>query len=353
MPHVDVAPRPPLLLVLLSLLPVVVDGASTLSLHTALRLVDEAEGQLERGQATSETVRTLRRVAASVNIDATADSVDFNRTLPAARSLFSLGEIYRAGTRGVRQDPQAAIKCYKQAAQLGNATAQYALATIYDDGLFGVGQSKGKSVLYDYFAALGGEQPALMSMGFRHEQGKGTPISCEASTAYYEQAAEEVLKTWHTSPTVEHHPFFLFRGPDPYHQYLTIDESVMHAYVMQSDQAFSSGEGAEARVSSLSSEGYLSRAAAHGPAKLASALGKLYYWGTGYLQPDLHRAAQLMERAAALGNEAEVVVELGRLYLEGTSGGSGGGEGKRRGEGAGDIEREDGDGESIHESMGQ
>jgi TPR repeat protein len=89
---------------------------------------------------------------------------------------------------------------------------------------------------------------------------------------------------------------------------------------MESDQAMRSGEGKDARVNSIGREGYLSKAAAHGPAKLAAALGKLYYWGTGYLQSDFPKAVQLLERAYTLGNEQEVVVELGQLYLEGKGG---------------------------------
>jgi TPR repeat protein len=312
----------------MGLLPIVAlaimgSGGSTVELisqDAQLVMVDAAEVQVGQGVGNSQTVAMLKRVAAQVSADQYSAKIDANSTASAGRALFWLGEIYRSGFAGVRQDPDVAIEYYRQSVQLGNPSAQYALATVFDDGLFGVPQNTGLSVLYDYFSALGGETTGLMSMGFRHEQGKGTPASCEASAAYYERAAHAVVKTWTTAPTVEKHPFYLFRGPDPYHQYLTIDESVMHAYVMVSDEAMRSGEGKDARVNSIGREGYLSKAAAHGPAKLAAALGKLYYWGTGYLQPDFPKSVQLLERAVELGNEAEVVVELGQLYLEGKGG---------------------------------
>jgi hypothetical protein len=42
---------------------------------------------------------------------------------------------------------------------------------------------------------------------------------------------------------VEHHPFHLFHGIDPYLQYLTIDEEQMHSYASQAQNQNSGSIG--------------------------------------------------------------------------------------------------------------
>ena len=63
---------------------------------------------------------------------------------------------------------QIDVPTLKQLASDGNATAQFELATLFDGGLHGVERNEPKALLYDYFAAIGGSQGALMSMGNRH-----------------------------------------------------------------------------------------------------------------------------------------------------------------------------------------
>ena len=70
---------------------------------------------------------------------------------------------------------------FREAAELGNATAQFAVATMHAHGLGNAQRSEPLSILNMYYAALGGEVAAQMAMGYRYlyvRPGTGSPYAC-------------------------------------------------------------------------------------------------------------------------------------------------------------------------------
>ena len=51
-----------------------------------------------------------------------------------AEALLRMGESYISGDKGAKKDYAAAIKVWKEAAELGNVDAQYNLGVCYNNG---------------------------------------------------------------------------------------------------------------------------------------------------------------------------------------------------------------------------
>lgn len=108
----------------------------------------------------------------------------------------------------------AALELWSHAASLGNPDAQQILATHFANaGFLGITAanptevvSPGSvvstansnndivSIVYAYFAALGGSLGAQMNMGYRYLYGYGVSQDCEAALPYYELAANQAVE---------------------------------------------------------------------------------------------------------------------------------------------------------------
>jgi len=109
----------------------------------------------------------------------------------------------------LERDIPSALALYSQAARLGHSGAQMSMAVAMSSGVFVLGSNRevetlrrhissssnasfeDTALLQEYFAALGLEPLALMTLGWRHLHGHGVPISCDTALEYYEAAAEK------------------------------------------------------------------------------------------------------------------------------------------------------------------
>ncbi|KDO17053.1 hypothetical protein SPRG_17460 [Saprolegnia parasitica CBS 223.65] len=79
---------------------------------------------------------------------------------------------------------------FQQSAALGHAQAQHTLALL---AAVNAKPSLATSVLYDMFAAAGGDSRAAQTLGYRALYGLGTPVSCATALQYYKQRAATVV----------------------------------------------------------------------------------------------------------------------------------------------------------------
>ena len=86
-----------------------------------------------------------------------------------------------------------AFYAYKEHAdRTGNATSQAMVGFFYATG-YGkvVPVDQAQAILYNTFAAAGGDQGAEMVMGYRHWAGIGVSEDCMTALEWYESAAEK------------------------------------------------------------------------------------------------------------------------------------------------------------------
>jgi TPR repeat protein len=198
---------------------------------------------------------------------------------------------------GLQQDPLLAVELYRAAAERGNPSAQFALASLESQGLFGVEKDEASAVLRQYFAASGGSFEAQMAIGSRYLHGRGVPRRCEAALRYLERAAEwSASHSWPERGTL---PPSRFR----------IDEKLL-------SEPGKLDEVETARV------GFIRNAADKGDTKAAAAMGHIYYQGLLGQPRDVARALQLYEEGA-IGDSFDSIAAVGHLYAEGLGSDSG------------------------------
>lgn len=87
------------------------------------------------------------------------------------------------------KDYPAALASYQDAAELGNAEAQYYLSFMYLEGK-GIEPDSQKALLWMQKAAAGGFAPAQVQMGLRHLAGSGVNRDPVKAHAFFEKAAQ-------------------------------------------------------------------------------------------------------------------------------------------------------------------
>ena len=116
-------------------------------------------------------------LALGIGQAAWADDVpDFKETLQAAEqgnadAQFNLGVMYDTG-QGVRQDYAQAVQWYRKAAEQGLADAQYNLGVMYKEGR-GVRQDDAQAVQWYRKAAEQGHAKAQYNLGVMYANGRG------------------------------------------------------------------------------------------------------------------------------------------------------------------------------------
>ncbi|GAA5849904.1 hypothetical protein JCM8547_000949 [Rhodosporidiobolus lusitaniae] len=118
-----------------------------------------------------------------------------------------LGDLYLTGHLTLLPNTSAALDAYTQASEHhGSPEAQNKLGFLYGSnfggafgGLEGQGQ-QGSALLHYTFAALGGNIPASMTVGYRHWAGIGTKQSCKEALPYYKAAADAAMRSFNSGP---------------------------------------------------------------------------------------------------------------------------------------------------------
>lgn len=101
-----------------------------------------------------------------------AVSTAVNDTTPEA--LYRLGQYYLTGndSLGIYMNKEKGVELIRQAAERGNAPAQFRLALCYEEGQ-GVSQDYGQAIYWWRKAAEQGNAPAQYSLGICYAEGLG------------------------------------------------------------------------------------------------------------------------------------------------------------------------------------
>jgi TPR repeat protein len=108
-----------------------------------------------------------------------------------ATAQYILGWIYQNGD-GVKQDLAEAAKWYQKAADKGNADAQYALGSLYASGA-GVKRDDAEAVKWFRKAADQGKAGAQYMLGYMISAGEGAPKNETEGLSWYRKAADQGL----------------------------------------------------------------------------------------------------------------------------------------------------------------
>ena len=108
-----------------------------------------------------------------------------------AEAQFTLGARYESG-RGVAQDAAVAVRWYRRAAQQGHVTAQFRLGDMYRDGR-SVPQDDLEAVRWFYFATEQGHSRAASNLGWMYQNGRGVPQNDGEAVRLYRRAADQGL----------------------------------------------------------------------------------------------------------------------------------------------------------------
>ena len=108
------------------------------------------------------------------------------------------GEIYKKGyTPGSQRDQKIASRYYRKAAEMGNDSAAYALAEMYENGI-GVKQNYAEAIKWYREAANAGNKYAQFRVGWFYEQGLGVRKNmAEAARWYIRSAAKDNEWAYH------------------------------------------------------------------------------------------------------------------------------------------------------------
>jgi len=122
-----------------------------------------------------------------------------------AEAALELGGLYDLG-EGVAEDPAAALRWYRQAAEHGLPAAELDVALMYDTGR-GTPRDAGKAALWYARAAARGDLRAAYDLGQLYEAGDGVPRNDDFAAAWFRQAAAGGLQaaSQHLADLARHH----------------------------------------------------------------------------------------------------------------------------------------------------
>ncbi len=188
-------------------------------------------------------------------------------------------------------DLDLAILYFNESAAVGNSAAQHNLAVMHSLGLLNKDGMRDDSmaILYDYFSSSGNSVLAKMSLGYRHLMGINVPKSCEAAAAYYQPAAEEVVKE-------------LLKDP--------VSVVIERARLSDERSRMQPPEQDEDVIQ------YYQHSAENGDVGAQVALGQVHFYGGRGFEQNPERAARYFQAAAEQGNPTALSA-LGQMYLQG------------------------------------
>lgn len=132
------------------------------------------EAQVNLAVLSGGHVRALREAAESGN----------------AQAQFNLGLRHEQGTNGVTQDADEAVRWYEKAAAQGHRDAIHNLAVMYFRGK-GVAQDDRKAFYWFARNAEAGDGEAQFNLGVMYGAGRGTGKDVERARQWYEKAAAQ------------------------------------------------------------------------------------------------------------------------------------------------------------------
>ncbi|RLN89846.1 hypothetical protein BBJ28_00004059 [Nothophytophthora sp. Chile5] len=211
-------------------------------------------------------------------------------------ALVQLGDMYFYGNRSLAMTVNGtlAMSLYAEAAVLGAPRAQFHVGVAHSYGLWGVPLDEAAAMTQFYFAALGGDVGAAMTLGHKHLLGLGAPKKCESAVRYYEVAANEAVARREqnaSKPAIYDLP----------HRRLKTVAETQHKKNLPGDSAIVD---------------YYQFSADKGDPDATLNLATLYYYGARGLPQDLERAATLFQKAYDLGASSGAY-HMGHLYSHG------------------------------------
>jgi hypothetical protein len=143
------------------------------------------EGQKAKGMVYLEATKNLGQWKINnivLELEGHPERIDLNRTPQ---------DDYAEGMRVYDQKDYAkAAKLFRKAAEAGNASAQFELGLIYDDGQ-GVAQDYKQAMAWYEKAAAQGNAPAQYNLGVLYGQGHGVAQDPKQAASWYEKAAAQ------------------------------------------------------------------------------------------------------------------------------------------------------------------
>ena len=119
-------------------------------------------------------------------------SLHYTAQQKEAEVPYSMGWMYYNGENNFPQDYTKAIECYRRAADLGYAPAQYNLGLMYGSGK-GVAQDHAEAVKWYRRAAEQGHAEAQYNLGHAYSNGYGVPQNNSEGVKWYRCAADRGL----------------------------------------------------------------------------------------------------------------------------------------------------------------
>ncbi|VDD82213.1 unnamed protein product [Mesocestoides corti] len=207
---------------------------------------------------------------------------------------------------GLPLSVEKAVEGFRHLAEEGNPRGQLGLGIMYAAGV-GVNASIPRALVYQTFAALGGDELAEMAMGYRYLVGAGVEPNCETALAYYRRVAATVAEQ------VENR---IKEGAGPT---LTGPTVVRINLLEEREQALGGGGGAALSNYFISDDilSYYKFVADSNNVSAQVTLGQLYYNGQHGIDLDHKLALHYFKRAADSGSHLAMAY-LGEMYLVGS-----------------------------------
>lgn len=191
-------------------------------------------------------------------------------------ALFEMGTKYLYGNSTVERNVSRAMHCFNQSASFGNPQAQYMWGLAHSSGVWSsVQRNEAVALLNYYFASLGGDISAIMSLASRHKNGVGVPKSCETALLYYEVAANKAIELREAESVTP-----ILYDERPYRLSELIEKS----------------KGKRGPVNEEVVD-YYHYSAEKGDRNAMLSLATLYYYGARGLTQDLPKAAEYFQKA--------------------------------------------------------
>ena len=230
-----------------------------------------------------------------------------------ATAQYYLGYMYENG-EGVSQDSAKAAEWYRKSAEQGNAVAQYNLGKMYENGR-GVSQDYVKAVECFLKAAEQGNHVAQYDLGNMYKEGRGISQA-------YGKVAERYLKSAEQgNATAQYYLGYMYENGRVVSQDYA---KAVEWYLKSAEQGNAKaqyrlgcmyGNSLEVSQDYAKAVEWYQKAAEQGNSKAQHSLGYMYERGEG-VSKDYAKAVEWYRKSAEQGN-GYAQVDIGRMYEEG------------------------------------
>jgi len=237
-----------------------------------------------------------------------------------ARAQYTVGQLYQAG-KGVRQSYETAFKWMSLSANQGNAMAQNRLGYFYSQGL-GVRQDDKLAVSWYMRAAKQGLAKAQHNLGVSYTEGRGVPRDHAEAAKWHRMAADQGITE--STKIVSSYDEILAPDDEQQQSENAAPSATVQAFddanptdpEAQLDLAVRYLTGLGARQNKETAVAWFRRSAEQGNRNAQTLLGVVYNDGIG-VEQDFELAAKWFTRAAKQGSKTSQFLLAG-LYHDGT-----------------------------------